>query len=207
MQRTPIRNEWIGEKVFIIGGGPSVNDYDISLIQGKGRVIATNNAYKIASWADWLVFADSVWYDWHKDNLKDVTMSIISGGYFSNLHSLHPNIVNWRTSNLPGLITNYTGGNLSGKNAGHMAISLAEFLGSRTIILIGFDMNTNAPSSQWHNEHKRATNTFMYESEFIPEFNQVAEELKSKGVRVFNVNKDSAIKCFDYISFKDSLDI
>lgn len=208
MQRTPIRNEWLGEKTFIIGGGPSVNECDISLLQGKGRVIVTNNAYKIAPWADWLVFSDCIWYEWHKDALRSVKMPIITGGYFTNPYDVAPEILHWKTKNYSGTIKSENGGSLSGKNAGHMALSLADFLGSSKIILIGFDMNTSKDgSTQWHNEHKRPTNTSMYDKEFIPEFNVIAGELKDKGVSVFNINKNSALKCFDYISYKDSLDI
>lgn len=208
MQRVPIRNEWLGEKTFVIGGGPSVSECDISLLQGKGRVIVTNNAYKIAPWADWLVFSDYIWYEWHKESLRTVKMPIITGGYFPNPYEVAPEILHWRSTNYPGIIRESNGGSLSGKNAGHMALSLADFLGSSKIVLIGFDMNVAKDgSTQWHKEHKRITNTSMYEKEFIPDFCLIAEELKNKGVNVFNTNKNSALKCFDYISYNDSLDI
>lgn len=206
MQRTPIKDEWLGEKTFIIGGGPSVKEVDLTLLQGKGHVIVTNNAYKIAPYADWLVFSDSIWYSWHKESLKSLKMPIISGGYFPNPYAVDSNVVLWRSTSAPGLITQR--GRLTGRNAGHMAISLAEYLGSKKIILIGFDMSVSSTGeTQWHNEHKRPTNTAMYLNEFIPEFTITSEALAVKGVDVYNVNKNSALKCFPYLSFENSLDI
>lgn len=208
MKRIPIRNEWLGEKVFIIGGGPSLKKIDITKIQGKGRVIATNNAYKIAPFADWILFADTIWYSWHKEELKDVSIPVISGAP-ANTHRPETleRITNWPKSKKFGTIEEPQGGHLVGDNAGLMALSLAEFLGARVIVLLGFDMNEvpQGESAQWHNDHKRVSNTAMYKSSFIPNFEKTAPILQQKGVYVCNVNPESALKCFEYVPFEDCI--
>lgn len=206
MVRIPSKNEWANERVFIIGGGPSLNSIDVQAIKGKGRVIVTNNAYKLAPWADWLVFADQVWYEWHKDTLKDLSMPIITGAIFGAGIHVHPNVLKWPTRSKFGLVPE-NGRYLTGHNAGHMALSLAEYLGSKTIILLGFDMKEIDGKTQWHNEHKRPSVVSMYTSEFIPAFEETAILLEERGVQVYNVNSDSALRCFPFVDFQKSLDI
>jgi len=48
---------WEGETAFIVGGGPSLLDVDISVLEGK-RVIGVNNAYQLLPNAPFLVFHD-----------------------------------------------------------------------------------------------------------------------------------------------------
>ena len=208
--RVPIRNEWLGEKVFIIGGGPSLKNIDINLIQGKGRVIALNNAYKIAPWADWLLFADAEWYKWHKDALVDIKMPVITSAVNEPLeHDMkyHDFIVRWPKKGNWGLVED-PGGYLVGDNAGQVAMSLAEYLGAKTIVLLGFDLNADIPENQplqWHNEHKRRSNTSMYTNSFIPNFIRTAPYYQKRGVYVCNVNPTSAIPCFPFVKFEDTI--
>ena len=48
---------WKGGTAYIIGGGPSVNDADLSLIHDR-RVIGVNNAYSLGGWVDVCWFGD-----------------------------------------------------------------------------------------------------------------------------------------------------
>ncbi len=47
----PIPKIWNKSTVFIIGGGPSLLDIDLSLLHDK-RVIGVNQAYKLGNWID-----------------------------------------------------------------------------------------------------------------------------------------------------------
>jgi len=48
---------WQGSPAFIIGGGPSVNDVDFSLIKHH-RIIGVNNSYQLGDWVDVCWFGD-----------------------------------------------------------------------------------------------------------------------------------------------------
>lgn len=48
---------WRGQTVFIIGGGPSINDTPLHLLHGR-RVIGVNNAYLLGPWVDVCWFGD-----------------------------------------------------------------------------------------------------------------------------------------------------
>ena len=60
-----IAEDWIGETVVCIGGGPSLTLADVTSIAGKARVIAINDAYRMAPWADMLYACDLKWWRWH----------------------------------------------------------------------------------------------------------------------------------------------
>jgi len=51
---------WPGGECFILGGGPSLKDVDMSRLKGH-RVIAVNNAFKLADWIDVMFFGDPRW--------------------------------------------------------------------------------------------------------------------------------------------------
>ena len=59
----PVPPEWTGETAFLVGGGPSVRDVDLSQI--RGRIIAINNSWELVPHADVLYFCDEKWWRWH----------------------------------------------------------------------------------------------------------------------------------------------
>ena len=62
---------WAGKTAFILGGGPSFNSLDLSLIHDR-RCIGVNNSYMLGSWVDILWFGDSRWLEWHSTHKKFV---------------------------------------------------------------------------------------------------------------------------------------
>ena len=73
---------WEGQTVFILGGGPSLNDVDLNLIKDR-RVIGVNNAYgypvieegktvryEVRDWVDLCWFSDSGWFNNHRKYLE-----------------------------------------------------------------------------------------------------------------------------------------
>ena len=65
---------WPGRAFVCIGGGPSLTQSQVAACKDrewgghKVRVIAINDAYKMAPWADVLYFCDDKWWQWrHKD--------------------------------------------------------------------------------------------------------------------------------------------
>ena len=49
--------EWTGETAFLLGGGPSLKGFNAECLRGR-RVIAINNSWELAPWADVLYFCD-----------------------------------------------------------------------------------------------------------------------------------------------------
>src|SRR5471032_37654 len=64
--------EWSGGIAVLIGGGPSLTREQVAAVRTareaeRVNVIAVNDAYRIAPFADVCYFADSEWWTWHKD--------------------------------------------------------------------------------------------------------------------------------------------
>jgi hypothetical protein len=57
-----VPQEWPGETVFIVGGGPSVLGQDLNRLRGR-RVIAINSSVFKLPWADILYFGDFRWWN------------------------------------------------------------------------------------------------------------------------------------------------
>mgnify|MGYP001617909464 CR=1 FL=1 len=59
-----VEEEWRGQTAAILGGGPSLTLGQCETVRVAGcRVIAVNNAYELAPWADILYFADRHWWE------------------------------------------------------------------------------------------------------------------------------------------------
>lgn len=197
-------NEWKGETVFILGGGPSLKQHDISKLIGR-RVIATNNAYTIFPTANLLHFADTVWFGWHKNvpaftSFAGYRTTASQGG--NSKHWAQYNIIHLRKEKNKGLSTHIS--KVCGNNAGHQALNIAFNMGAKEIVLLGFDMKLDKEgNTHWHKDHRRMTNTSMWNTSMIPGFSSTIKQLADAGVKVYNTYEESAIRCFPFRPFKD----
>lgn len=206
MKQNPIQNiipYSEGRNIFVIGGGPSVNDIlpDKSILNNE-LVIATNNAYKLYPDALICHFADRVWYGWHKDCIHKEFNGIIttattnkntdfyrSGKFYTFTKVMCKNKIG----------VSFDLNKVAGNNAGHHAINIAIHLKARNIVLIGFDMDSKNPKgTHWHNDHKRITNTSQYTHTMIPDMKKIPVDIKDIPCKIWNMNPKSAIKCFDF---------
>ena len=202
MWRVP--KAWPGSTVFILGGGPSLKDIEVPRLKGR-RVIACNNAFILAPWADVLCWADAAWYEW---NWRDLH------------HHLGPYRVCWRRMpEMPGaasferlfefhkpLAISFDPTGVVGANTGHGALNLAVLFGASRVVLLGFDMKTRDGAHNWHNFHQRQPEGDPYRG-FIAALEAAAPELVRAGVECFNASPDSALECFPKISFADALEL
>lgn len=126
---------WRGQTVFVIGGGPSLLHYAVSPLRGR-NVIAVNNAYLIAPWAQYLFFHDSRWLDWHiedvQSNFNGKIVTPCTRDIIATVHKVR------RDRKVAINCTDH--GVLGGIDSGTMAVNLAFHLGASTIVLVGFDM-------------------------------------------------------------------
>ena len=56
---------WPGATVACLGCGPSLNADQVVLLRGRARVIAINDAWRVAPWADVLYGCDGRWWRKH----------------------------------------------------------------------------------------------------------------------------------------------
>lgn len=174
---------WEGETVCIIGGGPSLKGFDLTPTRGS-KVIAVNNAYEIAPWADLLFFADCSWWQWNRNAvLRDFPLDRIIATATSDVKDVNHERIKrlWRDRNKwcedPQKV--------HGWDSGTMAVNLAYHLGAAKIVLFGFDMQPGKNGeTQWHSKHKRRTAVSNYKDNFIPRLTGAVETLAKKGIPV-----------------------
>lgn len=194
-----IEPEWAGDAVFIIGGGPSIKDFDLSRLRGRGRVIAINNAGTEpdrAPWADVLFWADQRWYDWNADKVVNHV-----GKYKM---SRKPNTdgrydVKWLRW-LPQTFAERPD-SVGGWCGGSSAMNIACHFGARVQILLGFDMKPG----NWHNLHLVPPIPGQHKERFIPNIERFVPHLERRGVTVINTNPRSALRCFPFADIEEIL--
>lgn len=197
LQRGLVPGLWRGETAFILGGGPSLKGFDFERVRGQGRVIAVNNAFIKAPWADMLYFADVRWWRWNKDRLHQFPGPIYSRLAGKRNHNfgrvVHLERAKTPLSDDPTAI----GGHCSGSNA----LNIAYLMGATTIILLGFD----GRPGNWHDEHQSTVDPARYDTHFRPALENMAPVLERRGVRVINANPESAIRCFEFATIDQLL--
>jgi len=197
-------NMWEGQDVVIIGGGPSLKDFDFaSLANFDGKVIAVNRAYEFYPQADILFSMDKQFFDWafRGEFGADAKEKYISlKGYLVGTTSKNPldkRIINIGrgTQRLSRTISNglYTGG-----NSGFAALHLATILGAKRIYLIGYDCTktTTGNTQHFHSGYATSQGDDVY-GRFVKSFNDMSSQIKEQ-CEVINCNPASGIKCFDF---------
>ena len=55
-----------GGTVVCLGGGPSLHADDVAYCRGKATVIAINDSWRLAPWADALIASDAAWWQHYR---------------------------------------------------------------------------------------------------------------------------------------------
>ncbi len=199
---------WTDETVFIIGGGPSVNEAPLHLIYER-RVIGVNSAFELGSWIDVCWFGDMRWFEWNAKKLR----------YFGGLkltcaNSAFPKGECWpgvhhvKRENKRGIWSRTPNKVYWNNNSGASAINLAYHLGAKKIVLIGFDMKMVNGEHNYHNSHKphHTPKSNIYQERFIPRFNVIKQDATRLGLQIINTSMNSALEVFDKVRLENALD-
>lgn len=189
-----IPNIYKNETIYIIGGGPSLKDFDFSKLNGK-ITIAINKAIlhfpnaNVAYWTDTRVYD---WYNKQIDNFKGLKIT-------NKPNPCKEGIINVLNTGKTGLELN-SNGIRHGNNSGYAAINVAYHLGAKRIILLGYDMGNSKNSTHWHDGYNLPkSNPNLYQISMLPNFDTLTEPLEKAGVEVLNANLESNLKCFKKI--------
>jgi hypothetical protein len=190
---------WPGETCVLFGGGPSLTPADVDAVRGRARVIAINDAYTCAPWADVLYACDAKWWGWHHG----------APTFHGPKYSVDPASAKW-----PGVqVLANTGplglelaptGLRTGKNSGYQAIGLAVHLGVARVLLLGFDMDP-APDGRthWHGDHPDHQPSPY--AAMLAAFPSLVEPLAELGVSVVNCSRRTVLTAFPCARLEDEL--
>lgn len=180
------------DTAVVIGSGPSLTQDQITEIYDSGcHVIAVNDNYKLAPWADVLFACDIQWWYYHKelvpDNIECWTIEG-TGSHFKKRYK-YPNL-----NEVPYIreFDVYDDKVHHGGNSGYIAIQLARLFGAKKIILVGFDhMHTNG-KVHWFGDHDKEW--FRKNAEDIDRWlDNIERLLRNIDVDVVNCSNETAI--------------
>lgn len=198
---TPIVRAWPGSTVVCLGTGPSLTAEDVNRcrLQLGVRVIAVNNAYQLAPWADALYAADENWWRRHNGvpGFQGLRVAI------EPQRKVWPGMHVLRNTGKEGLELNPTGLR-TGLNSGYQSLGLAVHLGAKKIGLLGFDMRHPAGQpTHFFGDHPSGRGTPSKFHAWIKAFETLAQPLNDLGIEVINCTPDSALKAFSMAPLSD----
>jgi len=186
--------------VVCIASGPSLTQDQVDYVRGRALVIAINDNYRLAPWADVLYACDAEWIEHHNGNLLDfeglkVTQDKESAERFGWLHV--------QGAKGPGLsldrsLIHY------GQNSGFQAINVAYHLGAKRIILIGYDMQA-IKRRHWFGNHPASFNKYSHYESFIRDYQTIADQLPGLDIEIINCTEETALKCFTIQKLKKTI--
>ncbi len=205
---------WPGERVHVVGGGPSLRHYDWERLRGL-KVLATNAAAFLlpVGVTEWAMFGDKPFLNVFRPQLRAY---VECGGKLMNItgrpldeknHWMHHvKRVNgrkfWGISDDPGVVS-------WNRSTGGCAVNVAYLMGAREIVLLGFDMSMDNGHHNWHDEYLPhyggnpdaqqipKPDKHHYQRHFLRPFDAIDQELSKRGVKVWNTNPHSALTQFE----------
>lgn len=225
-----VSRAWEGRTVVLLAGGPSLTLEQVELVRAarerdEVRVIAINDAYLWAPFADICYFGDSKWWRWHSAGIAKPALglaapevaarfaafagekcSIQNSG--ANVDDPAVHIMRNATHPKPGMGLSLDPAKLmTGRNSGFQALNLAILAGAKAAILLGYDArepNAGRPS-HWFGEHPTVAPAQAY-AYYRRAFAAAATAIARAGVIVINTTPGSAIECFEKMPLEDALD-
>jgi len=194
--------EWEGQTLIIVASGPSAKDVPLHLAKGRAKVIAINNSWRLAPWADVLYACDHAWWsreDWSGfEGLKlTVDKRAVEEFGIGYVHCMTPDdrvflepkgTVGW------------------GGNSGFHCLNLAIQFGVKKVLLVGYDMRIDR-GAHWHGMHPKGMHnpTINGVERWRRCVDGAARVAEAQGVKVINCSAVSALKRYPKMTFEDAL--
>ena len=202
--------DWRGATVVIAASGPSQRVEDLQFARGRAPVVAINNTWEIARWADMLYFCDRSWWlceepGYGQHALREFPGLLVTAN--SKIPEAH---------HLPIISVNdalCTGSQFGGGgSSAFQALNIAVLWGADRILLTGVDCQH--PGDHHHGPHtqKNAAGTKPIAQArqqtvgiWLKSFGELAPLLKARGVEVINCSRVTALTAFPRMTIDKAL--
>jgi hypothetical protein len=202
---TRVERLWPKSTVVCLATGPSLTAEDVDYCLGRARVIAVNDAYRLAPWADALYACDPAWWRWH-DGVKSfqgAKWSMHHDAWSARFCAAFSDVARLKNTGETGLELDPSGLR-AGRNSGYQAINLAVHYGATRIVLLGYDLQRTGGRAHFFGNHPQAGQNAPYAS-FIPYFQTLISPLNKAGVSIVNCTPSTALTCFDRSDLRAAL--
>lgn len=194
--------------IIIIGGGPSVLDFDINQITPRGLVIGVNDA-AIHADVDVAVSMDRLWFENRYQMLLDRELpTYIRRSATQNIIERHLEGFNLFECDNESNRMSKDERILNGTNSGMCAVNLAYVWKPKRVWLFGFDMKrADDGRPYWYPPYPWAkpeggTGAKKY-AQWADQFEDIFLQFADAGIMLMNVNERSAIKGVPQVSIGD----
>lgn len=190
------KGEWTGQSAAVLASGPSMTEEVARKLAGVPslRVIAVNDQFRLAPWADVLYAADWQWW-MHRKNYAARSFRGLKVTVSPN--TAIEDVMLLKVDKMEGVSDSAEHLNTC-QNSGWQAINLAYLFGARRIFVFGMDMRVGR-NGESHNfgEHPDGLNSPVWEFDnWTRMINRSAPALKERGVEVYNCSAVSKLSCF-----------
>lgn len=178
--------DFSGQTAVCIGSGFSLTEEDCALVERAGlQTIAINSSWTRARFAKILYAGDCAW--WRKNiDMIDIGAekwtSCSEAQFLYKLNYFRSTTKNW--------------------NSGLRAIELAETLGAKKVLLIGYDCQVDY-GVHWHGNHEGLSNpTDKVCRDWREQFSALVKRTK---IEIINCSRMTALTCFPRAKLEDVL--
>lgn len=198
-----VPERWPGETLFIIGGGPSVLGQPVERLEGR-RVMVVNTSFRIAPWADYLVFSDTKWWDEYRSEVKRV----FRGEVINVSPKPYPDCEQLRMRRCPNVCHMTTERDLIMVQYTSMSPALmigARLVGNGRIVTVGVDQQ-NGPDGRMHHHAAYPWRIVMAWNEQSKELQACSAMIMTWGLsQIINASPGSAFKQWPITSLTEYL--
>lgn len=196
---------WPGATFVCLGTGPSLTQHDVDFVRSRARVIAVNDSYRLAPWADVLYACDVKWWRWQSQLHAKHIAAFAGFKYGMQDPSRYVAGVQVLKDCGEHGLEREPHGLRHGRNSGYAAINLAVHLGAAKIILLGYDMSMALKSqSHFFGQHPDQKRPLFREC--IRNFKTIVEPLNRLHITVVNASRTTALDCFPRVSLERALE-
>jgi hypothetical protein len=190
--------EWVGETAFVVAGGPSFGSVDPEILRGQ-RIIAINSSYKAVPFADFIIFADTRWFEHCRSDVEHFKGRIISCSQSSRDARLLRVARRTRPTDdaRDTLFVQFT--------TATAAIELAVKLGAVKIILLGLDGKAAADGKMHHHRAHPWKPVDGWAGKHRGDLIQLVEPLKARGIEVCHGTPGSAYEFWPTVMLTEVL--
>lgn len=178
-----------------IGTGPSLTTDQVDRCRGH-QVIAVNDAYGLAPWANILYATDGKWWRVHIDAVRATFRGEL---YTTDKNAAKAHELRYiEGRHAPGLgqgVIHY------GSNSGYAAVNLAYILGAKRIVLLGYDLGYEH-KSHFFGDHCPALQEATPFGRFIEWFKSIDAERYD----IVNATPGSRLNHFPMMTLGEALD-